>query len=362
MSVLQKGLGIPRIGHIDTWRFFAVVLVIQSHLFLFSGINLAWIETYSLQLDRLGEMGVLIFFVISGYVICSGLLAERAKTGSVCLWAFYARRFFRIMPPLWLYLATLCLLASLDRLKITGLQALTSFGFMCNLPFPDGCSWYAGHTWSLAYEEQFYLLFPLLFLFVAFINRSLHFAGLILALVLASWLCRFSGWVFVADYLGYFVFLLTGCWAAFLPPAQMAIIRRLPLGIWLAVLGLLLACLVWLPLNPEKYVKTLAYPGLIVLLVLGTPTAKPLVAGIFNNPGLCYLGRISYSVYLWQQLATIHYQGWYTALNIALVFGFAMLSFRYFEQPMQTFGRNMSAKLKQTSTKQYYKRQMGQIP
>ena len=58
-----------RIEHIDVWRFFAVILVIQEHFLLFSGIDryIADIETYSLQIERFGEMGVLIFFSISAH-------------------------------------------------------------------------------------------------------------------------------------------------------------------------------------------------------------------------------------------------------------------------------------------------------
>ena len=101
-----------RIEHIDVWRFFAVILVIQEHFLLFSGIDryIADIETYSLQIERFGEMGVLIFFSISGFVICNGLNSEKKTTGKICLSAFCARRFFRIVPPMWLYLLTLFIL------------------------------------------------------------------------------------------------------------------------------------------------------------------------------------------------------------------------------------------------------------
>ncbi len=338
-----------RIDYIDSWRFIAVILVIQSHLFLFSGLSIPALDAFSLQLDRLGELGVLIFFVISGFVICSGLISERAKTGSVCLSAFYVRRFFRIMPALWFYLATIAVLGQWDILDITGQQGLTSFLFLCNMPFPEGCSWYAGHTWSLAYEEQFYLLFPLLFLFIPFISKGIPFAWIIAGLTAISIGLRANSLVFFADYCSYFLFMLTGCWAAVLRTQLMASMQSLPMLNWLAVVFLLIGCIFLLPVELEKYVKTIVYPGIIVIMLLGTPTHKPLLAVLFKNRGLVYLGRISYSVYLWQELVTGIYLGWWTAVGIASVFGFAMLSFHYFEMPLQKIGSRISDHLKQAA-------------
>ncbi|MEQ1530782.1 MAG: acyltransferase [Methylococcales bacterium] len=352
MSTPENEPQLTRIDYIDVWRFIAVMLVIQSHLFLFSGLPVPALDPYSLQLDRLGEFGVLIFFVISGFVICSGLISEKTNTGSVSLSAFFVRRFFRIIPALWLYLAAIGVLDYFDIVHITGKQALTSLLFLCNMPFPDGCSWYAGHTWSLAYEEQFYLLFPLLFLFVPYISKAKQFAWTIAGLTLASLLFRVNELIFLADYCSYFLFLLTGCWAAIMRPKLMPRLRNVSLLNWLAIVLVLLSCIYWLPVTAEKYVKTIAYPGLIVMLVLGTPTHRPMLAAIFKNRSLCYLGRISYSVYLWQELVTGIYLGWWTAVSIVSVFGFAMLSFNYFETPLQKLGGRLSDKLKQAAKMQ----------
>jgi len=206
-----------RIDYIDAWRFLAVVMVIQSHIFVYSGLKVPLLTPYLDQLDRLGELGVLVFFVISGFVICSGLVAEKGRTGTICLPAFYVRRFYRIIPPLWLYLSCLLLLNATDMIEISPQQALTSASFLCNMPFPDGCSWFAGHTWTLAYEEQFYLIFPLLILFVPLINNSLRFALAIAGLTIASVLLNRAGHLFFGEYFMYFIFLLIGCCSALLP-------------------------------------------------------------------------------------------------------------------------------------------------
>ncbi len=335
-----------RIDFIDVWRFLAVVMVIQSHIFIYSGLKIKSIASYLDQLDRLGELGVLIFFVISGFVICSGLVAEKRNTGTICLQAFYVRRFYRIIPPLWLYLSCLLMLNSASLIEISQQQALTSASFLCNMPFPEGCSWYAGHTWSLAYEEQFYLIFPLLFLFSSLINKSLHFSFAVVILIISSVLLRKTGHVFIGEYMMYFIFLLTGCCAALLPQNIINRIRQMHLTNWLSVIALLLLCVAYLPIEIEKPLKVIIYPLLILLIVLGTPTQYKVIAAIFKNKQLGYLGRISYSVYLWQELVTGDYVGWLTFIYIAGVFIFAMISYRYIELPLQRIAYKISDNLK----------------
>ncbi|MGZ8159231.1 MAG: acyltransferase family protein [Methylobacter sp.] len=346
MCNTNKDVAPARIDYIDTWRFLAVVMVIQSHIFVYSGLKVSLLAPYLDQLDRLGELGVLVFFVISGFVICSGLVAEKSRTGTICLSAFYVRRFYRIIPPLWLYLSCLLMLSSAGIIEISPQQALTSASFLCNMPFPEGCSWFAGHTWTLAYEEQFYLLFPLLILFVPLINNSLRFALAIGGLVIGSVLLIRTGHPFFGEYLMYFIFLLTGCCCALLPENIISRIRRMHVATWLAVIALLLVGVGYLPVEIEKQVKAVCYPVLILLMVLGTPTQIKSVALIFKNKQLGYLGRISYTVYLWQELVTGNYVGWLTFVYIALVFAFAMISYRYIELPCQRTATLISNDLK----------------
>ncbi|MDP1773410.1 MAG: acyltransferase [Methylobacter sp.] len=335
-----------RIDYIDAWRFLAVVMVIQSHIFVYSGLKITLLAPYLDPLDRLGELGVLIFFVISGFVICSGLVAEKSRTGTICLSAFYVRRFYRIIPPLWLYLSSLLMLRMAGIIEISPQQALTSASFLCNMPFPEGCSWFAGHTWTLAYEEQFYLIFPLLMLFVPLINNSLRFGLAIGGLIVGSVLLSRAGHLFFGEYLMYFIFLLTGCCCALLPENIISRIRQMHIAVWLIVIALLLVGIGYLPDGIEKQVKVVCYPVLILLMVLGTPTQVKSIAAVFKNRGLCYLGRISYTVYLWQELVTGNYVGWLTFVYIAAVFAFAMISYRYIELPLQRTATLMSDDLK----------------
>lgn len=152
-----------RIHYIDAWRFIAIALVIASHIVEFSHPwyranvpGLAW------RFQGAGTFGVQIFFCISGFVICRGTLSELEKTGSVSVKGFYVRRFFRIVPPLLFYFLGVGVLAMAGIAEVSIGQFIQSGLFLCNISAFGDCSWWLGHTWSLAYEEQFYLLFPLL--------------------------------------------------------------------------------------------------------------------------------------------------------------------------------------------------------
>jgi peptidoglycan/LPS O-acetylase OafA/YrhL len=348
-------MSVKRIEHIDVWRFFAVMLVIQEHFLLFSGIDryLSQIETYSLQIERLGELGVLIFFSISGFVICTALNSEKNASGKICLSAFYTRRFFRIIPPLWFYLAVIALLSKFDLIKISVQQLLTSVAFLCNLPFEKGCSWFAGHTWSLAYEEQFYLLFPLLFLWAWRGNKSSRLSIAIITLISIALILQHENQIFWAEYAGYFLFLLSGCFTAFLPSKWMQKLRSLPFSIWFLSCVILTSLLFFLPNKHDAYFKILMYPILVQMIVFGTPTHFSTVKLLFENAIFSYFGRISYGVYLWQELATAYYKNmpwWINLAYLVLVFIFAALSFRYFEIPCQKLGTKLSNTLKLKNT------------
>jgi peptidoglycan/LPS O-acetylase OafA/YrhL len=328
-----------RIQHIDAWRFIAVSLVILSHFFI--GSNFLFLVTtypFLLRLGSFAELGVLIFFFISGFVICRGLIDEHAASSWISLKAFYLRRAFRILPPLYLYLLVLALLSAFALIDISHTKIATSALFLCNLSYGGGgCGWFAGHTWSLAYEEQFYLFYPLLFITLGLAARPIVLLIIILQMVLTALGLRFAGADWSAGYLHYMIFMLTGCVGALYWGWLSPWCRRLSSRYWWGALTLLVLCVGLLPNPLEAYVKTVLYPPLIGFLVLGTPVARPRLREFFQNPLISNLGKISYTVYLWQQLATAQYPAlspWWTVLFVLGVWLFAHGSYRYFERPL----------------------------
>ena len=149
-----------RIPTLDGWRGIAILLVIATHFQ--SGIighpivGLPWMN--------LGQHGVGIFFVLSGYLITTQLLQDE----KINLKRFYLRRFFRLMPCAWTYLLFVEILALILGTHLIGKDAWSCLFFFRNYypALETGSNTLTGHFWSLSLEEQFYLVWPSLLVIV----------------------------------------------------------------------------------------------------------------------------------------------------------------------------------------------------
>jgi peptidoglycan/LPS O-acetylase OafA/YrhL len=148
-----------RIPCLDGIRAVAISLVLISHLVGTSGFGVpaAWHR----YLD-LGQLGVRIFFVVSGYLITTLLLDEHRKYGSVSLLHFYFRRTFRIFPAFYVFVVAIMLADAVGWVSLRENDILHAFTYTTN--YHRDRAWELGHLWSLAVEEQFYLLWPMMFL------------------------------------------------------------------------------------------------------------------------------------------------------------------------------------------------------
>ena len=112
-----------------------------------------------------GAYGVDMFFTLSGFLITNILLAEVAATGNVCLGNFYARRMLRLIPALWLTVggvaADLLIAGRFGAQQARESAYALTYTINWILALGYGCGPVLAHTWSLAIEEQFYLLWPL---------------------------------------------------------------------------------------------------------------------------------------------------------------------------------------------------------
>lgn len=160
-----------RFPGLDFLRFYAALSVLIYHITWetnawFGDLPLAgWLNTFFLS----GDDAVLLFFVLSGFLITSLLLHERHEYGTVDVRAFYRRRILRIFP---LYYATVFIgfvVMSLLFPNKPGLPpsnpilAFALFAFLQDFARVAGVSTILSHLWSIGVEEQFYVLFPLLF-------------------------------------------------------------------------------------------------------------------------------------------------------------------------------------------------------
>jgi peptidoglycan/LPS O-acetylase OafA/YrhL len=323
---------------LDGLRGLAVLLVIADHAHL--PLRAAWI-------------GVDLFFVLSGFLITSLLLEEHARGGTISLRGFYARRARRILPALallTLFVAALSLTAHQlqDRWPLWA-QGAATWTFAAN-----AVVWLGGAplgaftaTWSLACEEQFYLLWPLALRGALRRGpRAVLAAVLVAALVLAAggWAVGASGVAPAAD-----VFfnplergaeLLLGCalaiaWRHRLLPR---VLERAPgSAAALALAGL--GVLAWrAPLGTQGTYLAAAVCSALVLHGLLRERPGALTA-VFNLRPLRYTGTVSYGLYLYNDAVSrlLHHnlpgRGWpvIAPLLLAGSFACAAVSYRYVE-------------------------------
>ncbi|MGL5818662.1 MAG: acyltransferase family protein [Phycicoccus sp.] len=178
------GAALPRLPGLDGLRALAVSAVVIFHL------DPRWLPG--------GFLGVDVFFVVSGFLVTTIALREHAATGTVRLRAFWVRRARRLLPALLVCVPCSVLLARLsepDLLVDVERQVWGAVTFTSNwLEIAAGADYFAAtspallaHLWSLAVEEQFYLLWPLaLLLLLRLVRRPLHRAGVVAAVAAGS--------------------------------------------------------------------------------------------------------------------------------------------------------------------------------
>ena len=140
---------------LDGLRGIAIIMVVLSHLHLTSRFY------YNIIFN--GELGVLIFFVLSGFLITTLCIKEKVITKNISLKNFYMRRALRIFPVAYLYLTVLILLNLVFKINVNYISILGAALYLTDISSyfrKYNFSWDTGHYWSLAVEEQFYLIIP----------------------------------------------------------------------------------------------------------------------------------------------------------------------------------------------------------
>lgn len=340
---------------IEGLRAVAILLVVAAHA------GVPWLTG--------GFVGVDVFFVLSGFLITGKLVQEATVTGHIRLLPFYVRRLRRLLPALLLMLlvaglASTWLLSPSE--QATQIFAAQMAGFwVSNFHFALGNLDYFDpgsernlylHTWSLGVEEQFYLLWPALVLWLLAQDGERGMPRLklgMLAVLLASLLACISltqtepllafymmplrAWQFAAGALVWLVFARSG--------QATPLITRIAPVLGLLGLALILCCGVWLD-------EQRAYPGAWVILpTLGAglvvlagslPTVQPGAYRLLSWAPLQWLGRISYSWYLWHwpvlllgEALTGSSTPAYRALLVAVSLALAALSHSMVEAPLR---------------------------
>jgi peptidoglycan/LPS O-acetylase OafA/YrhL len=324
-----------------------------------------------------GFLGVDVFFVISGYLICGGILRD-LETGNFTLQGFYYRRVRRIMPAYFAVLVAVLLAGLLvfpwSRLVPLAHTSLFSIGFSTNLYFwlttgyfqPNAHANPLLHLWSLGVEEHFYLLVPFLLMCLWRLRRSWMQSALFVATVLSFSLCVALG--MAGESTTAFYLLPTRAWEMLAG----ALICRLPdakgggKSKWLSLLGLLMVVLPYWSITTENTLTNSGtsveinpfglaslgvtpFPGWVVLpTVIGTMLlirygSAGRVGSLLASKPFIGIGKISYSLYLWHWpvLVFARYLNYeqqplaLSALILVLSMLLAYLSWKWVENPVR---------------------------
>jgi len=171
---------------LDGLRAISIALVLVGHLSGTQGFI-----TLDLGVGDYAHLGVLVFFVISGFLITNLLLSDYARNGSISIKLFYARRSLRILPASYCYLACIFLLWLAGIVHLGRSDLWHAITYTVNyMPNP---SWQIGHLWSLSVEEQFYLLWP--FAIVTLGPRRA--VSVAVVVVLLGPMARSAAWLFL---------------------------------------------------------------------------------------------------------------------------------------------------------------------
>ena len=331
------------IGHLpslDGLRALSIFLVLLGHL---DGTrNFPHLNT-ARYFGDLGHLGVVVFFVISGFLITSLLLSEHSRHGRVSLKLFYARRALRIFPASYAFMGTVLLLAAAGYIAISAGDIIHAVTYTVN--YSPHRSWYIGHLWSLSVEEQFYLLWP--FAFVVLGPARSRWA--VLAVILLAPGARGAARILLAGtaYRDLEMFpmvadsLAVGCLLATNRQwleSQKHYLRLFNRG-WSALL--LVAVILMNRLQGytlgNMFGMAVINVALAVLIHRSVYRWQGVAGRVLNWRLIAFFGVLSYSLYLWQQLFLNRASTAWTAAfpeNLMLAAAAALCSYLLLEKPL----------------------------
>ncbi len=297
-----------RIPSLDGLRAISIAIVLLAHV---SGTIDLRLEPYTHALYGFGSFGVKVFFVISGFLITTLLLNEESKRGRISLGMFYLRRTFRIWPVAYTFILVVALLEAARLISLPPHNLIYALTFTTNHA-PEG-AWWTGHLWSLAVEEQFYFVWPLVFLLTGARARRLSCLAIVVlapilrittllyaprvydamqasllyvgdAIAMGCLLALFSGWLCENDrakrFFGskYFVAV---------PVLAVAMYATLQSNLW--------------PKFHFAIGNTLSL-ACIAATIWRVISWQDWATRILNSRPFVFIGVLSYSLYVWQQI------------------------------------------------------------
>ncbi len=328
-----------------------------------------------------GFLGVDLFFVLSGYLISSLIIKEYKKTGSVNLYNFYIRRARRLLPAVYFMITVglvVMVLFNEVLLRKSHLDAIFGYIYSSNwwyifhkLDYFDsfGAQSPFKHLWSLAIEEQFYMIFPLLFLLVNRKKKSKdgtyklnkNFLYVVLGLIIVSLIAHII--LFDINNISRIYFgtdtrafsLLVGVVGAILYPIERLHAKvTLQQNMIYSVVSLVsIATLITVMIYTSEYNTWLYRGGFLLVAVLGliviisSGKQHTLMSRLLSFKPVVFIGKISYSLYLWHFLVLVlttpvseigNPNIYFVILRVILTFVVAIVSYVFVETPIRKLG------------------------
>ena len=328
-----------------------------------------------------GFLGVDLFFVLSGYLISSLIIKEYRKTGSLNLYNFYIRRARRLLPAVYFMITVglvVMVLFNEVLLRKSHLDAIFGYIYSSNwwyifhkLDYFDsfGAQSPFKHLWSLAIEEQFYMIFPLLFLLVNRKKKSKdgtfklnkNFLYVVLGLILVSLIAHIL--LFDINNISRIYFgtdtrafsLLVGVVGAILYPMERLHTKVTPQqNLIYSVISLVsIATLITVMIYTSEYNTWLYRGGFLLVAILGliviisSGKQHTVMARLLSFKPVVFIGKISYSLYLWHfpilvlttPVAEIGNTNiYFVILRVILTFVVAIVSYVFVETPIRKLG------------------------
>lgn len=334
-----------RIAALDGLRALSVIAVLSTHAWLTIPDDLGIFRRLLGYLPS-AELGVHVFFVLSGYLITSLLSRELSASGRIDVPAFYVRRVRRIFPVFYAYIIALAALTAAGVLAISGVHFASAGSFLWNYKnfwdtSPGHGVWFLGHFWTLALEEQFYLGWPLL-VALGGLARARRTALVVIAVLPLVRVLTYFTFPAMRQQMAMMAHtaidtIMTGCLLALDERAP-----RLERPALVAV-----AILTMLKLDPAlerawggayRFTIGIAVRAASIAVLVQWIVARPasLLARLLAWPPLVRIGLMSYSLYVWQQLAltpdTPRWCGGFP-LNLLVAFVLGAASWRWLERP-----------------------------
>ncbi len=332
-----------RIPSLDGLRAISIGLVLFGHLCGTRGFPFV-----SIGKQDLGHLGVKVFFVISGFLITKLLVEEQRAAGRISLWKFYMRRCWRIFPACYAFIATLAVASAVGLIQLRPNDLSYACTYLTNHHFDR--SWFVGHLWSLAVEEQFYWVWPGL-LVLAGLRRGLIWAAVgfftapLLRIIILYKVPSFgpgNGMMAptVADALAIGCMLALGReWLE-----QRNWYMRVVRSRWLALSPVLILALNY-PIRTSVSMTVQEFFLNLVIAVTIDHCIRQRYT-LLNIAPMVWVGEISYSLYLWQQpFLNRESPGLWTSfpLSVLLALAMACASFYIIEKPCRKLGKRTVA-------------------